>query len=112
MDCLFCKIISGEIPSNKVYEDEKIYAFKDIDPQAPVHILIIPKKHIDSLDEIDESDSELLPYILLKIKDLAKEFELDKGYRVVINTKEDGGQSVNHLHFHLLGKRSLQWPPG
>ncbi|WP_019132569.1 histidine triad nucleotide-binding protein [Peptoniphilus obesi] len=112
MDCLFCKIISGEIPSNKVYEDEKIYAFKDIDPQAPVHILIIPKKHIDSLDEIDESDSELLSYILLKIKDLAKEFELDKGYRVVINTKEDGGQSVNHLHFHLLGKRSLQWPPG
>lgn len=112
MDCLFCKIINGEIPSNKVYEDEKIYAFKDIDPQAPVHILIIPKKHIDSLDEIDESDSELLSYILLKIKDLAKEFELDKGYRVVINTKEDGGQSVNHLHFHLLGKRSLQWPPG
>lgn len=112
MDCLFCKIISGEIPSDKVYEDEKIYAFKDIDPQAPVHILIIPKKHIDSLDEIDESDSELLSYILLKIKDLAKEFELDKGYRVVINTKEDGGQSVNHLHFHLLGKRSLQWPPG
>ena len=112
MDCLFCKIISGEIPSNKVYEDEKIYAFKDIDPQAPVHILIIPKKHIDSLDEVDESDSELLSYILLKIKDLAKEFELDKGYRVVINTKEDGGQSVNHLHFHLLGKRSLQWPPG
>lgn len=112
MDCLFCKIISGEIPSNKVYEDEKIYAFKDIDPQAPVHVLIIPKKHIDSLDEIDESDSELLSYILLKIKDLAKEFELDKGYRVVINTKEDGGQSVNHLHFHLLGKRSLQWPPG
>lgn len=112
MDCLFCKIISGEIPSNKVYEDEKIYAFKDIDPKAPVHILIIPKKHIDSLDEIDESDSELLSYILLKIKDLAKEFELDKGYRVVINTKEDGGQSVNHLHFHLLGKRSLQWPPG
>lgn len=112
MDCLFCKIISGEIPSNKVYEDEKIYAFKDIDPQAPVHVLIIPKKHIDSLDEIDESDSELLSYILLKVKDLAKEFELDKGYRVVINTKEDGGQSVNHLHFHLLGKRSLQWPPG
>jgi histidine triad (HIT) family protein len=112
MDCLFCKIANGQIPSEKVYEDENIYAFKDIDPQAPVHVLIIPKKHIDSLDEIEESDKDLLFNILLTIKQLAKELELDNGYRVVINTKEDGGQSVNHLHFHLLGKRSLKWPPG
>ncbi|CDZ75122.1 purine nucleoside phosphoramidase [Peptoniphilus sp. ING2-D1G] len=112
MGCLFCNIISGEIPSDKVYEDDSIYVFKDIDPQAPVHLLIIPKLHISSLDEVGEEHKELLSHILLKVKDFAEEFNLEKGYRLVVNTKEDGGQSVAHLHFHLLGGRSMQWPPG
>ncbi|WP_138159288.1 histidine triad nucleotide-binding protein [Peptoniphilus catoniae] len=112
MDCLFCKIIAGEIPSDKVYEDDLIYAFKDIDPQAPVHILIVPKEHIESLDDINESHKDLIFHISLKAKELAAKFGLTKGYRLVNNCKEDGGQSVNHLHYHLLGGRSMAWPPG
>lgn len=111
-DCLFCKIASGEIPSNKAYEDDKILAFHDLDPQAPVHVLIIPKKHIASLDDTKPEDGELLAYIMLKIKDIAKDLGLENGYRVVINTGEDGGQTVKHMHVHLLGKRSMIWPPG
>ena len=111
-DCIFCKIAKGEIPSNKVYEDDQVLCFKDLDPQAPVHVLMIPKKHLDSLSAATEEDAALLAHMLLKIKDVAKELELDNGYRVVINTGEDGGQSVKHLHMHLLGKRSLNWPPG
>ena len=111
-DCIFCKIASGEIPANKVYEDDKILAFNDLDPQAPVHVLVIPKKHIASLDEATAEDGELLAYIMLKIKDIAKSLELENGYRVVLNTGEDGGQTVKHMHFHLLGKRSMIWPPG
>ena len=111
-DCLFCKIASGEIPSNKAYEDDKILAFYDLDPQAPVHVLIIPKKHIASLDDTTPEDGELLAYIMLKIKDIAKDLDLGNGYRVVINTGEDGGQTVKHMHVHLLGKRSMIWPPG
>ncbi|WP_077075425.1 histidine triad nucleotide-binding protein [Aedoeadaptatus urinae] len=112
MDCLFCKIIEGEIPSQCLYEDDKIYVFKDIDPQAPVHFLVIPKKHIDSLDTVDDEDGELIGYVFKKIRDLAKEQGLKDGYRVVNNIGEDGGQSVKHMHFHVLGGRSLQWPPG
>lgn len=112
MDCLFCKIIEGEIPSQCLYEDDKIYVFKDIDPQAPVHFLVIPKKHIDSLDVMDDEDGELIGYVFKKIRDLAKELGLKDGYRVVNNIGEDGGQSVKHMHFHVLGGRSLQWPPG
>lgn len=112
MDCLFCKIISKEIPSEKVYEDEFVYAFKDIEPQAPFHVLIIPKKHIRSVDELEEEDSHLVSKIYMVAKKLAKDFNLEKGYRIVTNIKEDGGQTVNHLHFHMLGGRSLQWPPG
>lgn len=112
MDCLFCKIIEGEIPSQCLYEDDKIYVFKDIDPQAPVHFLVIPKKHIDSLDVMDDEDGELIGYVFKKIRDLAKEQGLKDGYRVVNNIGEDGGQSVKHMHFHVLGGRSLQWPPG
>lgn len=112
MDCLFCKIIGGEIPSERIYEDDKIYAFRDIDPQAPVHFLVIPKKHIASLDDLKDEDKELIGYIFTKIRDLAKEMELDGGYRVVHNIGDDGGQSVKHMHFHVLGGRSLQWPPG
>ena len=102
-DCLFCKIVDGEIPSNKVYEDDKILAFHDVDPQAPVHVLIIPKKHIASLDAVTEEDGDLLAYIMLKVKDIAADLGLENGYRLVNNCGEDGGQSVMHLHFHLVG---------
>lgn len=111
-DCLFCKIIRGEIPSEKVYEDDKVYAFNDISPEAPVHFLIVPKKHIASTDELTEEDKDLIGHIFLVAKDLAAEKNLTGGYRIVNNCKEDGGQSVGHLHFHVLGGRSLQWPPG
>ena len=111
-DCIFCKIANHVIESNYAYEDELISAFYDMDPQAPVHVLIVPKKHIGSLDEATEEDAEILSHILLKIKDIAADLGLENGYRVVINTGEDGGQSVHHLHFHLLGKRAMKWPPG
>ncbi|MBQ1476036.1 MAG: histidine triad nucleotide-binding protein [Firmicutes bacterium] len=111
-DCLFCKIIAEEIPSNKVYEDDEILAFNDVAPQAPVHFLIVPKKHMASLDDTTDEDAALLAHIMLKIKDIAKDLGLENGYRVVINTGEDGMQSVKHLHVHVLGKRRLLWPPG
>lgn len=112
MDCLFCKIANGEIPSNKVYEDEKVYAFFDIDPQAPVHFLVIPKTHIQSADCIDSSNSCIVAHIFEVIAKIAKQLNLENGYRVVTNVGEDGGQSVKHFHFHVLAKRSLAWPPG
>ena len=111
-DCIFCKIASGEIPSNKAYEDDRILCFHDLDQQAPVHVLVIPKKHIGSLDELTEDDKDLMSYIMLKIKDIAKDLGLENGYRVVINTGDDGGQTVKHLHVHILGKRQMIWPPG
>lgn len=111
-DCLFCKIAEGEIPSNKVYEDEQIVCFHDIEPQAPVHVLIVPKKHIKSLDELTSEDADLISHIMLKIKDIAAELGLEGGYRTVINTGADAFQTVKHLHFHILGKRKLTWPPG
>ena len=105
-DCIFCKIAQGEIPSEKVYEDDKILCFKDLDPQAPVHVLIIPK------DDVREEDSELLGYIMLKVREIAADLGLENGYRLVNNCGEDGLQTVQHLHFHLLGRRKLTWPPG
>ncbi|MCF0151165.1 MAG: histidine triad nucleotide-binding protein [Firmicutes bacterium] len=111
-DCIFCKIAAHEIPSTCAYEDDQIYAFHDLDPQAPVHVLIIPKKHIASLDEAQAGDAQLLAHMMLMVKEIAASLGLEKGYRVVINTGEDGGQTVPHLHMHLLGKRSLNWPPG
>lgn len=111
-DCIFCKIAQNEIPSEKVYEDDRILCFKDLDPQAPVHVLIIPKKHISSLDDVREEDSELLGYIMLKVREIAAELGLENGYRLVNNCGEDGLQTVRHLHFHLLGRRKLTWPPG
>ena len=111
-DCIFCKIASGDIPSNKAYEDESILAFHDLDPQAPVHVLVIPKKHISSLSDAGEEDAALLSHIMLKLGDIASGLGLENGYRVVINTGDDGGQTVKHLHVHLLGKRSMKWPPG
>ena len=111
-ECIFCKIINKEIPCDIVYEDDTILAFKDIQPQAPIHILIVPKKHIESLDEIKDEDSSLIGSIMLRIRDLAKNQGLENGYRVVNNCGEDGFQSVKHIHFHLLGGRKLLWPPG
>lgn len=113
MDCLFCKIIAGEIPSAKVYEDDKVYAFRDIEPQAPVHILIIPKEHIASANELNEENSAIAGHIFaVAAKIAASEGIAEGGYRIVNNCGEDGGQTVGHLHFHMLGGRSLQWPPG
>ncbi len=102
-NCLFCKIIAGEIPSNKVYEDEDVFAFRDINPQAPVHILVVPKAHICCADAVDGSNSALVGKCFEAIAKIAKAEGLDKGYRVVNNCGEDGGQTVMHLHFHLLG---------
>lgn len=112
MDCIFCKIAAGDIPSNKVYEDENIVAFHDLEPQAPVHVLIIPKKHIASMDTCSEDDVLLLGGLLSKVKHIAKLLDLVHGYRLVNNCGEDGMQTVQHLHFHLLGKRRMTWPPG
>ncbi len=107
-NCIFCKIINGEIPSNKVYEDDDILAFKDINPVTPVHILIIPKKHINSLNDIEPEDEKIIGKIFLKIKQIAKEQGIaENGYRIVNNCGEDGGQEVQHLHFHLLGGKKL-----
>ena len=112
-DCIFCKIINREIPSKIIYEDDKILAFKDIDSQAPVHVLVIPKQHIPSLNAIDESNIDIISHISMTIPKLARELEVhDSGYRVVVNCGKDGGQSVGHLHYHILGRRSLAWPPG
>lgn len=112
-DCLFCKIAAGEIPSNKLYEDDQILVFHDIDPQAPVHFLVIPKEHIDSAACLTEENAPLIGHVYATIARLAKELGVDEsGYRVVTNVGEDGGQSVKHLHFHVLAKRSLAWPPG
>lgn len=110
MNCLFCRIAAGEIPSSKVYEDDKVLAFLDIDPQAPVHVLIIPKTHYDS---VMDAPPETVGYMAMIAAKIAAEKGIaDKGFRLVMNTGEDGGQSVKHLHMHLLGGRSLQWPPG
>lgn len=112
MDCIFCKIINREIPSPLIYEDDKVVAFDDINPQAPVHFLIIPKEHIDSNDNVDESNASTIGHIFVIAKRLAKEKGLNSGYRIVNNCKKDGGQTVDHLHFHVLGKRQMLWPPG
>ncbi len=111
-DCVFCMIGSHDIPSNVVYEDDKLIAFHDLEPQAPVHVLVIPKKHIESLDDVKEEDQELLGYIMYKIHEIAEDLGLENGYRVVSNNGEDAFQTVKHLHFHILGKRKLTWPPG
>jgi histidine triad (HIT) family protein len=112
-DCLFCKIIAGEIPSDKVYSDDDVYAFHDINPVAPSHILIIPKKHLTDVKSADDSDQALLGKLLLKANEIARDQGLEEaGYRYVINTGCDGGQTVYHLHLHIIGGRSMGWPPG
>jgi histidine triad (HIT) family protein len=112
MSCLFCKIIDGSIPSTRVYEDEQCIAFADIHPQAPVHLLIVPRKHIGSLAEATAGDTPLLGDLLAATAKIARQKGLGNGYRTVINTGDDGGQTVEHLHLHLLGQRSMHWPPG
>lgn len=110
---VFQKIIDGEIPADKVYEDDQCLAFRDIQPQAPTHVLVIPKRPIRSLAETEEQDQPLLGHLCAVIRDLAKQLGLaDDGYRVVVNCGRDGGQEVPHLHFHLLGGRAMAWPPG
>ncbi|MBN2644123.1 MAG: histidine triad nucleotide-binding protein [Desulfuromonadaceae bacterium] len=111
--CLFCKIVRGEIPAQVVYDDDRVMAFKDIDPKAPVHLLIIPKKHMASLADVTAEDGACLGHILQVAAQLAHEQGFsDRGYRVVNNCHQDGGQAVDHLHFHLLAGRAMQWPPG
>ena len=107
MDCLFCAIVKGDIPSKKVYEDELCYAFLDINPQAPVHVLVVPKEHIASVGAISEENSSVVAHIFTVIPKIAKELGLENGYRVVSNVGEDGRQSVKHLHFHVLGGTQL-----
>lgn len=107
MDCLFCAIIKGEIPSTKVFEDDKCYAFRDINPQAPVHCLIVPKEHIASADEINGENSDIVSHIFSVIPEIAKSLGLKNGYRVITNVGEDGCQSVKHIHFHLVGGKKL-----
>ena len=107
MNCIFCKIVNGEIPSSKVYEDDKVLAFNDINPAAPVHILVIPKKHIESAVALNDEDNELIAHIFQVIRLIAKEQGLDNGFRLVSNIGEDGGQTVKHLHFHILGKKKF-----
>ncbi len=112
-DCLFCRIARGEIPCKKIYEDEELLAFHDIAPQAPVHFLVIPKRHIDNVMELEAADASLAGRILFKAQELAVSLGCaEKGARFVVNCKSDGGQSVNHLHLHALGGRQLSWPPG
>lgn len=106
-DCLFCKIIAGEIPSNKVYEDENVFAFRDINPQAPVHILVVPKTHIACADDINASNSALVAHVFESIAKIAKAEGLTTGYRVINNCGVDGGQTVMHLHFHIIGGEKL-----
>ncbi len=112
-DCIFCKIAAKQIPSQIIYEDEYILAFPDIQPQAPVHFLVIPKKHIESLLEAQPEDSELFGHVMSILPEIARQANLaEDGFRVVINTKHNGGQTVPHLHWHILGGRFMTWPPG
>jgi histidine triad (HIT) family protein len=110
--CLFCKLIAGDVPTKKVYEDDRVFVFEDINPQAPTHVLIVPKRHIKGLKEATAEDAEILGYCQLVAAKLAKQRGLEDGYRTVYNVGPRAGQSVFHLHLHLLGGRDLRWPPG
>ncbi len=112
-DCIFCKFASGEIPTDRVFESDTVFAFNDINPKAPHHILIIPKKHIATLNDINEKNISIIADIFLAVKDIALQLDMaDSGYRTVFNCNKDGGQEVYHLHLHLLGGRTMTWPPG
>lgn len=111
-DCLFCKIAAGQIPAKIAYEDEDIVAFHDVAPQAPVHVLIVPRRHIEHLAAITEAEKEIMGALIVKVPVIAQKLQLDDGFRLVSNCKELAGQTVWHLHFHLMGKRQFGWPPG
>ena len=111
-DCIFCKLANGDIPTDMVYEDDKIAVFRDAAPQAPVHMLMVPKCHVASLDDLTDEHADLMAHMMLKIKEVCAQEGLGNGYRCVINTGEDGQQTVKHLHIHIIGKRKLTWPPG
>ncbi|MCB0253568.1 MAG: histidine triad nucleotide-binding protein [Anaerolineae bacterium] len=112
-ECIFCKIVAGEIPASKVYDDDHVLAFNDINPQAPTHVLVIPKRHIESLATVEPEDGQLLGHLLTTASRLARETGLaERGYRVVLNIGQDGGMAVYHLHAHILGGRRMDWPPG
>ncbi len=112
-DCIFCKIVGGQIPSKKVFEDDDLFAFEDINPVAPVHVVVIPKRHIETLNDVSETDTALLGRLLLSAQSIAREKNLsDDGYRTVINCMSGAGQTVFHLHMHVIGGRGLRWPPG
>ena len=111
-DCLFCKIIAGKIPAKKVYEDEKAFAFEDINPQAPTHVLIIPKKHIRGLKEAEKEDADLIGRLHLAAAEIGRRRGIEEGYRTVLNVGPKSGQSVFHMHVHLIGGRDMRWPPG
>ena len=111
-ECLFCQMVAGKIPARKVYEDEKVLAFEDIRPQAPTHVLIVPKKHIRGLKEAEEGDAEVIGHSHLVAAQIARERQIEDGYRTVYNVGPRSGQSVFHLHLHLIGGRDMKWPPG
>lgn len=112
-NCLFCKVVSGEIKTETVYEDEKVLGFKDINPQAPVHVLIVPKRHVATLNDLGEEDTALAGGLLLAAKHVAKDFGIaEPGYRAVVNCNPEGNQAIFHVHLHLLGGRQMKWPPG
>jgi histidine triad (HIT) family protein len=111
-DCLFCKIIAGQIPSKKVYEDDKVYVFEDIQPVAPTHVLIVPKQHLRGLKEAEASDAEIIGHCHIVAAKIGRERGIEEGYRTVLNVGPRAGQSVFHLHLHLIGGRDLRWPPG
>ena len=112
MSCLFCKIVNLEIPSTPVYQDELTYAFVDINPKAPVHVLVVPRKHIASVDDAGKEDEALVGHLMTVAAGIARAKGLTRGYRVVANVGDDGGQTIDHLHLHLLGGRPMTWPPG
>jgi histidine triad (HIT) family protein len=111
-NCLFCKIVAGEIPSDRVYDDDAVIAFRDINPRAPTHVLVVPRRHVADVHALADADGELLDRLFGAIRSIADQAGLASGYRVVTNVGPDAGQSVFHLHFHLLGGRTMSWPPG
>jgi histidine triad (HIT) family protein len=111
-DCLFCRIVAGEIPSDRVYEDDDVIGFRDIHPQAPTHVLLVPRRHVPDVDTLEDDDGGLLRALFAAVRRVAEQERLAKGYRVVTNVGAEAGQSVFHLHLHLLGGRRLGWPPG
>jgi histidine triad (HIT) family protein len=111
-DCLFCRIVAGEIPSDRVHEDDEVIAFRDINPRAPTHVLVVPRRHVPDVQHLTDADAEMLGRLFAAVRSIAADAGVETGYRVVTNVGPDAGQSVFHLHLHLLGGRTMSWPPG